>query len=133
MDPKRAIRRFCASCPGQSFDIEDYSFCRGTTLILVSLWPCHRHQWYVVYVLKKKTKGKFLGLRRAPSASLPSPVLPAVPDAEVAFQVTIPKLGAPSAAAAVVRDVTFEVTVPGPGAPPAVSSLAARHAGTCRA
>ena len=81
----------------------------------------------------RETKGKFLGLRRAPLASLPSPVLPAVPDAEVAFQVTIPKLGAPSAAAAVVRDVTFEVTVPGPGAPPAVSSLAARHAGTCRA
>ena len=81
----------------------------------------------------RDSKGKFLGLRRAPSTSLPSPVLPAVPGAEVAFQVTIPKHGAPSAVAAAERDVAFEVTVPRPGSPPVVSSLAARHAGTCRA
>ena len=60
-------------------------------------------------------------------------MLPAVPGAEVAFLVTIPKHGAPSAAAAVVRDVAFEGTVPRTDAPPAVSSLAARHAGTRRA
>ena len=81
----------------------------------------------------RDSKGKFLGLRRAPSTSLPSPVLPAVPGAEVAFQVTIPKHGAPSAVAAAERVVAFEVTVPRPGSPTVVSSLAARHAGTCRA
>ena len=77
----------------------------------------------------RETKDKYRGLCRAPSASLLSPVLPAVPGAEVAFQVTIPKHGAPSAVAAAERDVAFEVTVPRTGAPPAASS----HAGTCRA